>query len=352
VSDAALVGRLLDEYHERWIAPSAIRVLAGSEHQARVTYRVALPDGSTQIIRAFRADQPAPAHGRDVAGENVAAWLVGRARTLAMLAEAAYSAPRPVRTRTGELIGVAGPWLTWATTFTDGPLVEPSLRQLQLTGAALGHLHSVAALPGGDRIGDGPAGLAPRHPAVAVPASLARLEAVQSRLPAAWRPMHRVFRDVLARIGAASSLPETVVHGDVWARNVVQAAASRVMFIDWETGGRGLAVLDLGSALLECHLDAALRDDQPDRWLIRPSADRIAAIAAGYAGVRPLPAAEIDVLPAAVTFSAAVAGSVHFEQALLTGVSGAAMDARLARLANRLDVAAEVAALARTYLTG
>ena len=353
MTDAAVVGRLLDEYHERWVAPSAIRLLAGSERQSRVTYRVTLPDGGTQIIRAFRADEPVPAHGRDVAGENLAAWLTGRARTLALLADAAYPAPRPVRTRTGELIGVAGPWLSWTTTYADGPVVEPSLHQLRLIGRALGHLHSVAALPGGDRIGDGPAGLASRHPAVAVPACLARLEAVASRVPAAWRPMHTEFRDALVRIGAAAgALPETIVHGDVWARNVVQSAPSQVTFIDWETGGRGLAVLDLGNALVECHLDAALPDDQADRWLITPSAERVAALASGYAEFRSLSAAEAGLLPAAAIFSAAVVGSLHFDQALSAGVDGPVMDARLSRLANRLAVADDVAALALPHLTG
>ena len=229
MTDAAVVGRLLDEYHERWVPASAVRVLAGSEHQASVTYRVTVPDGSTQIIRAFRADEPVPVHGRDVGGHNVAEWLIGRARTLALLADAAYPAPRPVRTRTGELIGVAGPWLSWATTFADGPVVAPTPGQLRQIGAALGHLHSVAALPGGDRIGDGPPGLASRHPAVAGPASLARLESVASRVPASWQPMYAAFHASLEQLAAvAGHVPEAIVHGDIWARNVVQSAPSRV----------------------------------------------------------------------------------------------------------------------------
>src|SRR5262252_6045171 len=127
MTDAAVAGRLLDEYHERVLEPSRMRVLSGSEQQSRVTYRVTQPDGSAQIIRAFRADEPVPVHGRDVGGENVVEWLIGRARTLAVLADAAYPAPRPVRARTGELIGVAGPWLTWATTHVSGPLVTPTV---------------------------------------------------------------------------------------------------------------------------------------------------------------------------------------------------------------------------------
>jgi Ser/Thr protein kinase RdoA (MazF antagonist) len=353
VTDAAVVGRLLDEYHERWVAPSRVHVLAGSEHQARVSYLVNLPDGTTQLIRAFRADEPVPVHGRSVTTETVADWLAGRARTLALLADAAYPAPRPVRTRTGELIGVAGPWLSWATTFTPGPVVDPTLSQLRAAGAALGHLHSVAALPGGGRIGDGPPGLASGHPAVAVPASLARLDRAAAALPDDWRPIYAQCRAVLDLVAAATrAVPETIVHGDVWARNVVQSSPSGVTLVDWETGGLGLAVLDLGNALLECHLDAALPDDQLDRWLITPSRDRIRAIAEGYSGVLVPSPAELSLLPAAVGFAAAVVGSVHLELALADGVTGSVMDARLARLQNRLSVASEVAAIARASFTG
>jgi Ser/Thr protein kinase RdoA (MazF antagonist) len=353
VTDAAVVGRFLDEYHKRWVGPSRVHVLAGSEHQARVSYLVTMPDGATQVIRAFRADEPVPVHGRSVTRETVADWLVGRARTLALLADAAYPAPRPVRTRTGELVGVAGPWLTWATTFAPGPAVEPTVSQLRHVGTALGHLHSVAALRGGGRIGDGPPGLASRHPAVAVPASLARLDRAAAAPPDGWRPMYDVCRAVLDQVaGVTGTVPETIVHGDVWARNVVQSSPSGVTFVDWETGGLGLAVLDLGSALVECHLDAALADDRPDGWLITPSADRIRALAEGYARVRVLSPAELDLLPAAAAFSAAVAGSVHLELALAGGVAGPVMDARLARLQNRLAVAGEISAIALACFTG
>ena len=355
MTDAAVAGRLLDEYHERHVSPSGIRVLGGSEHQSRVTYHLTLPDGSAQVIRALRADGPAPAHGRDVAGENVAGWLCGCARTLAVLANAAYPAPRPVRTRTGELVGVAGPWLTWATTYVPGPVVTPTLDQLRQVGAALGHLHSVAAPRGGERIGDGPPGLSSWHPAVAVPASLARLDSVESRLPAAWRNLHSECRTVLAAVAraagwAAGSVPEGIVHGDVWARNVVWSSPSGVTFVDWETGGLGLPVVDLGSALLECQLDSDLPDDEPSRWLVAPSPDRIAALASGYAAVRTLSTAELDLLPAAAKFTAAVIGSVHLQVALAEGVSGPVMTARHARLDNRLAVADQVAAIARDRL--
>jgi Ser/Thr protein kinase RdoA (MazF antagonist) len=353
VTDAAVVGRLLDEYHERRFAPWRIRVLAGSEHQARVSYLITLPDGTRQVIRAFRGDEPLRLTDRFATSESVADWLTGRARTLAMLADVAYPAPRPVRTRTGELVGVAGPWLSWAITFAPGPVVQPTLSQLRQVGTTLGHLHSVALLPGGDRIGDGPPSLASRHPTIALPESRARLDRSAAALPDEWRPLHAACYAVLDGVAAAmGTVPETIVHGDVWARNVVQSSPSGVTLVDWETGGRGIAVLDLGNALVECHLDAALPDDRPDRWLIRPSPDRIRALAEGYARVRTPSAAELGLLPAAAAFAAAVVGSVHYELAVTDGVTGPAMNARLARLQNRLAVADEIATVARACFTG
>jgi Ser/Thr protein kinase RdoA (MazF antagonist) len=353
VTDAAVVGRLLDEYHKRRVDPAQVRLLAGSEHQARVSYVITAPDGTKQVIRAFRADEPVPICRQSATGETVADWLTGRAGTLALLAEAAFPAPRPVRTRTGELIGVAGAWLTWATSFAPGPVAEPTLGQLRQIGAALGHLHLVAAVPGVARIGDGPPGLSPRHPAVAVPASLARLDLATGALPAAWQPMHAQVRAVLGEVAAAAgTVPQTIVHGDVRARNVVQSSPSAVTFIGWERGGLGLAVLDLGAALIECHRDAALPDDQPQRSLITPSPDRIAALAAGYAQARTPFAAELDLLPAAVSFAAAVIGSVYLELQLTGGGAGPVLDGRLAWLQNRLSVAGAVAAIARDCFTG
>jgi Ser/Thr protein kinase RdoA (MazF antagonist) len=353
VTDAAVVGRLLDEYRERRVDPAQVRVLAGSEHQARVSYVLTLPDGTRQVIRAYRADEPVPVCRRSAAGETVADWLTGRARTLALLAEAAYPAPRPVRTRTGELVGVAGTWLTWATSFAAGPVARPTLGQLRQVGAALGHLHLIAAVPGVVRISDGPPGLAPRHPAAAVPASLARLDWAPGALPAAWQPMHAQVRTVLAEVAAmADTVPETIVHGNVWARHVVQSSPSAVSLVGWEAGGLGLAVLDLGNALIECHRDAARPEDRPERSPITPSPSRIAALAQGYARVRVPSAAELELLPAAAAFTAAVISSVHLELALAGGVAGPVLDARLAWLQNRLSVAGAVAAIARDCLSG
>jgi Ser/Thr protein kinase RdoA (MazF antagonist) len=347
VTDAALVGRLLDEYHERSVRPVDICTVAGSEHELRVTYRLTLPDGSGQVVRAFRADAPVPEDARGPGNEVMTDWLLGRAQTLARLESARYPAPRPVRTRTGELIGVAGQWLSWATSFVPGTMLRPTLNQLRALGVTLGLLHDVTVTPGAS------AGLSPRHPAVAGPVTLARLDAVRGRVPAAWLSMYEAFRQAVIMVrDAADAVPETLVHGDVWARNAVQPPGGPVTLIDWETGGLGLAVLDLANCLVECHLDAATPDHDPEAWLIAPDEDRIAAVADGYLSVRNLSDGELSLLPSAVKFAPAVVGAVHLELAVVEGVTGPAMDARFLRLQNRMAVADEVAALALTHLDG
>jgi Ser/Thr protein kinase RdoA (MazF antagonist) len=346
VSDAQVIGRLLDEYHERSVPSADIRIMSGSVHEARISYELTLPDGSGQVVRAFRADGAVPLHGQGPFTETVADWLLGRAETLSLLSVAEYAAPRPVRTRTGELVAAAGPWLAWATTYVPGAVLEPTLHQLGALGEALGRLHRVATAGGGRR-------LAPRHPAVAVPMTLARLDSVAHMVPDHWAPTAAAIRrTVLAVEAGAGDIAESIVHADTWARHAVQVPGDRAaaVLIGWETGGLGLGVLDLGNCLMECHLDSGSPALDPQAWLISPDEHRIAAVARGYAGVRRLSAAELSLLPDAVRFTAAVDAAIDLELAFADGVTGPTMDARLAGLQRRLDVADSVAALAAPYL--
>jgi hypothetical protein len=58
LTDAAVVGRILREYHQAGVEPSGIRRLGGSVRGDRVTYRLGGPGGSGLVVRAFRADLP------------------------------------------------------------------------------------------------------------------------------------------------------------------------------------------------------------------------------------------------------------------------------------------------------
>jgi hypothetical protein len=347
---------------------------------------------------------------------SVADWLSGRAATLVWLSTRRYPAPRVVTTRTGDPVGVAGPWLTWATTDVTGParrggqpgtlgglgplgapdqLGQPgqpgqigalgqagalgqvgALGRLGLLGAALGRLHALdaAAAPGS-------IGLASWYPATAIPAALGRLRAVEPLLPGEWRPLHGAFvRTLLAVQRAAAELPQAVVHGDPWPGNLVPTAEGRATLIGWEYSGLGLPILDLGYCLLECHVGGAGVDSgqepgrgrpwEPGRewgWepghlspgppgppggpeRIQPDERRIGAVLAGYSRWRQLHDSERQILPEAIRFAPAYIGAIHFEQALLDGVRGAPMDARLGRIHNRLAVSQAVTDLAVRHL--
>jgi Ser/Thr protein kinase RdoA (MazF antagonist) len=376
VTDAAVVGRILREYHQRTIRPSDIRHLYGTVRGDRVSYQLLRPGAESVVVQAWRADTPVGPQFTGSAAATMVDWLCSRAATLAWLAERGYPAPRVVPTHSGDRVGVAGAWLTLATTFVPGSALEPDRDQLRMLGDALGRLHSMPAGADGDvfvapdasvgpdvSVGlDVPVGLSAWHPVAAVPATLRRLDSVQALLPAQWRPLHDSFRRTAETVGQhAAGLPQAVVHGDAWPGNAIQASAgagagtgagraggrpAEVILIDWETGGLGLPLLDLGYCLLECHMNPG----QPQAWRIEPDDERIAAVADGYSRRRILAPAELDLLLAGIRFGVAFIGAIYFEQALLEGARGASMDIRLDRLRNRLAVSEAVAERATRHL--
>jgi Ser/Thr protein kinase RdoA (MazF antagonist) len=356
LTDSAVVGRILREYHQGGVGPSGVRRLTGSVRGTRVTYRFAGPGGPAMVVRALRTDVPLDPQFQGSRPVAVTDWLQGRAAVLGWLEERGYPAPRVVRTHSGDLVGLAGIWATMATTYVTGTPLRPGLDQLRLLGEALGRLHALDA--GAFAAGPGAAGAgaavrrAPWHPETGIPAALGRLTAMESQIPADLRLLLEQFRGVLLAVQReARALPAAVVHGDPWPGNAIGTAPDQVTLVDWENAGLGLPLLDLGYCLLECHLDVDLPGDQPEAWHIQPDEDRIAAVAAGYSRWRRLQPAERDLLPEGIRFAAAYIGAIHLERAVTDGVRGTSMDVRLERLRNRLAVSDTVAALARRHLT-
>lgn len=332
---------ILREYR---LGPASVRRYHGSVSGTEVGYRMRKPDGDVVLVRAYRCDVLLAPHLRGCGTASITGWLEGRAATLDWLAAQGYPAPRVVATRTGDLIGVAGAWLTWATSDISGRALSPGGGHCGLLGAALGRLHALGPTPG--------VGLASWHPAAAVPAALGRLDAVAQMLPGEWRSLHAQFRTTLLTVrDAFARLPEAVVHGDARPGNVVVTWAGEAVLTDWENGGLGLPVVDLGYCLLECHLDAGLPAGRPQAWHISPDPGRIAGVLDGYARWRRLDVAERSVLADGIRFAAAYIGAIHFEQALLGGVTSPAMDARLGRLRNQIAVSQAVADLAARHLS-
>ena len=361
MTDATVVGRILREYHVAGVGPSGVRRLTGSVRGTRVTYRFGGRGGPGLVVRAFRTDLPLEPQFQGSRPMAVTDWLRGAPPSWAGWSNAAYPAPRVVRTRSGDLVGLAGIWATLATTYVAGTPLRPGPDQLRLLGEALGRLHALdagtfatALAAGPGAAGTGAAGRWARaalwHPETAIPAALGRLEAVESLIPAGQRPLLEQFRAVLLAVRQrARALPAAVVHGDPWPGNAIRTAPDQVTLIDWENAGLGMPLLDLGYCLLECHLDVGLPGGQSAAWHIQPDEDRIAAVAAGYSRWRRLQPAEQDLLLEGIRFAAAYVGAIHLEQALIGGVRGESMDVRLERLRNRLAVSDAVAALARRH---
>jgi Ser/Thr protein kinase RdoA (MazF antagonist) len=353
VNDAAIVGRVLREYHLRGIEPSALRRVGGTVASGVVTYLVGVDETAPWVVRACREDTPVPVQASGAAAITMLDWLMAQAGTLDCLEAAGYPAPRVIRTHSGDPVGLDGAWLTLATSFVEGPAIRPSLAQLRMLGAALGRLHAldVAGERGGGLAGE--PGRASWYPEVAIPATLARLDAVEGLVPEELRGLYDQLRQTALTVQARlSSLPRGMVHGDAWPGNAVQSGPDTVTLIDWETGGLGLPVLDLGTCLIESLLDAQPSGSGSTAWLVEPDQDRIAAVAQGYASQRVAGPAERAVLPAAVRFGACYGGAIHLHQALAEGVRGAAMEARLERLRNRVSVSEAVARLAVRHLVG
>jgi Ser/Thr protein kinase RdoA (MazF antagonist) len=347
VGDAAVAKRILREYHQRGIDPGSFQRLAGTVHGDSVSYLALAADGQRLVVSAWRADAPVPVQFRRSSARTPLDWLITRAATLSYLEQSGYPAPRVVRTRSGDVVGLDGVWLTMATSYVEGEVLRPSEPQLRMLGTALGRLHSVGLA--------GETGLRPAmwYPEEAIPLTLARLDRVAGLVPPGWAEMYATFREtVLAVREHEGLLPRGLVHGDAWAANAVQTGPAGVMLIDWECSGLGLPVLDLGNCLLECLLDAAPAGTGPGAWNVQPDEGRIAAVAVGYNTRRALSPEERDLLLPAVRFGAAYTGAIHFEQALADGVQGPAMDIRLERLRNRIAVSETVARLAARHLGG
>jgi Ser/Thr protein kinase RdoA (MazF antagonist) len=284
------------------------------------------------------------------------AWLHSRAATLTALEARAYPGPRVAPTGDGAPVGAAQGWRTLLTTFVPGSVLTPTLAQLRLLGAALGRLHALP-VPGLQRSGEAASadtpGLSYWHPTYAIPSALARLKAAAPDMPDAWRPWHAAFTQTMEQMRRIN-LPLHLIHGDAWSANAVSvASADGATLIDWDQGGQGPAMADLGQLLLECYLDTDLPVEYAPAWHITPNLARIEAVVEGDAEQRILTPAELDALLVAMRFGIAFIGALHLDQVLHTAPSDPAwlvgMDRRFARLQNRFLASEEIAKLATAH---
>lgn len=294
-------------------------------------------DGSAWVVKAYRQDRAPPELLAGRATRDMASLLANRAATLIELERCGYDAPRLVPTRAGAPVGAAQGWLLLVTTYLHGAVAEPTLEQLELAGAALGRLHALAPSK--------QVGWSWWYPPAAIPRMRGWLAAAAPYITPEWAELYASCRATADAVAARSDLPSTIVHGDVWAANMVHRSSGTLALIDWDNAGLGLAVVDLGSLLVECHVD----QDQPNGGHIQPDAARIGAVLRGYCQARALSAAELAALPEALCFDTVYLAAWRFAQLRDEGYS-AAMLRRLGRARNRFAVRPAIAELALSQL--
>ena len=331
-------GTRVADFVRPYAEPHAVRVVSGGLARGELTLEVETGDGRL-IVRAIAGDEPAHPSRVGCAVPGNAQWVATRAQTLRTLEAMGYEAPRLVRTRAGEFVSRRGNWRCYGATWVPGTAVGPDDRQLVLAGEALGRLHALPFDP--RRYPE--TGRSHWHPAAAVPAVARWLAQTAPLIPDAWRELHDAGQECVQQVRTRlPDLRETLTHGDAWPGNWIQTAAGRIALIDWEAGGTGPAMFDLGRALLECHLDA----DVAGGWLITPDAGRIRAFLTGYRRHFVPSPSELDALRASTMFGVALMAAVHFRQVLLDGAHGPHLDGRMTRLLNRAQAVGPVADLA------
>ncbi len=351
MNEATFFLALLREHYQVH-AVTLQRLSDSSFEEGYLVYRIEHPDRRSWVARVYRRDRPEPdwfGYFYPWSTQDASGWLLTRAATLVSLEQQGYPAPQVIRTQTGHLLAMVDGWCSLITTFLKGRVLQPTLAQLRLLGAALGRLHTVnpnQVIPGLP-----PIGKSNWYPEHALSTGLAHLASMEPLLSEEWLPFLAAFRQTFQRIGAHPELPMTIIHADGWAANAVQTKANQVVLIDWDSGGLGLAILDVGRLLLECHLDSNLPPDVPLAWHIQPDASRILAVVDGYAQQRLLTSAELEVLLDALRFGVAFIGTLHMSQMVQKIPRDqawlASMERRWARLQNRWTASSDIALLAR-----
>src|SRR6266702_6218656 len=160
------------------------RLSESSFVEGYLVYRIQHPNGLSWIARLYRRNRPVPDWFRYFypwSTHDASDWLLTRAATLIGLEEQGYPAPNVIRTRTGHLMAMTDEWCILITTFIEGTVLQPTLEQLRLLGAALGHLHTLSA----DRVAlaQPPIGKSNWYTEHALSNGLAHLASIEHLLP-------------------------------------------------------------------------------------------------------------------------------------------------------------------------
>jgi len=261
-------------------------------------------------------------------------WLEGRARVLMALTRQEYPVPHVIPARSSACVVKSGVWSVLVTTWIAGQNSQFQPEPLSEAGALLARLHTL------------PLEAMPSQPArwnssYSIPHAMRALEEMQAHIPSSHRAWYqRCYTTLHTILHTLPTLPETLIHGDCWMQNAVVTDAG-IVFIDWESAGRGAAILDLADFLLRSQCDAY--GAPPD--MLRPS--HVEAAVSGYASHRIPGDNELEVLALATRFS-----SVWRAAWMLTRLRAQGWTPRLeqglARVQATYEIAEPTAAIARS----
>jgi Ser/Thr protein kinase RdoA (MazF antagonist) len=322
------------------VEPQAIDVLSGSNSTDRRVARVAFRDGSAWIVRVYAGDGLLVDWLSGCGDRTNAQWLASRTATLNWLAHVGYAAPQPVPAQGGSGLGWHDDWCAQALSFVSGGVLDTTPARLHQLGAALGRLHT---LPAPD---DAPVGRSWWDAPEALARAADHLRAAASVAPERWRATLERFAGVVDTI-RATPLARALIHADAWAGNVVYGPDESVTLIDWDAGGFGAPVLDLGRTLWTCHLTLS----DPLSVHLAPDAEYIRALLSGYLSQRQLSAEELAVLAEAACFSIAYGVAWHLATVPIHGWDERT-EARMRRRKAWADAASTIASIATRELAG
>ncbi len=331
MADAGLIAGLVREAYGA--EPATLDPLGNDPTGERMTYRVTLGDGRVWMLRGYRAGSHVPSWYGGGPSEE---WLHGRALVLDWLERCGYPAPRIVPTRGGDPLARRDGYCVLALSYIPGEPLPSTPEHLERLAGALGRLHALdLRSPADGQLP--PSWWYPLDRTTAPP--LAQLAQVEDAVPPEWRPLHAAFTGALHALRRRDDLPLALIHGDCHPGNALVAEDGQVALVDWDCAGVGLALLDLGTLLLDAHPDPV--PGEP----IAVDPQLVAAVVASYRRHRALSEPERESLLDATRFGVAFVGSLRFVWAREQGWSER-IERSLRRLRTRYEAAEDVARLA------
>jgi Ser/Thr protein kinase RdoA (MazF antagonist) len=297
-------------------------------------YRVDLKNYSSWVICAAHEDLINTHTFQWERQEMAFSWLAQRVEALTALTAQGYPVPHVLLTRTNVAVVQSGPWSVLVTTWIAGQNSQFQPEPLSQAGALLARLHTL------------PLEAMPSRPArwnttYSIPHAIKALEGVRASIPASHDAFYRECSATLrTALDVLPDVPDVFIHADCWMQNVV-CTSQGIVFIDWESAGRGAAILDLADFLFRSQCDAY--GAPPDALL--PA--HVTAAVSGYASQRVPNDHELDLLALATRFCCAWSAAWMLTRVLVEGWTPR-LEQRLTRSEATYELAEPTARLARS----